>query len=289
MAARDFSAALRIPTLPEDAPAAPTPAGFTMPLLPHQQRALHRCLLIEKDGSLSENFQGLAHYKSRGGVLADAVGLGKTATTLALLMSGDEEPGPTLVVAPSHLIRQWADEARKFVGDTMRIIEGTANLKAAGRSLAGERALVLIDVVEVLAAPRYWYDFRRIFKEQPKKRQTKKGPVCDTPPLACHPQEMEKYRTAAQFCVESPRGPCSYDGWVYTGGVHLPEVPWRRAVFDEVQDLVRVDSDAHKCLMQASRTARNVWLLSATPFPHGNESVFANHELLGFCRLKLNV
>ena len=41
--------------------------------------------------------------------------------------------------------------------------------------------------------------------------------------------------------------------------------------------------------MQASRTARNVWLLSATPFPHGNESVFANHELLGFCRLKLNV
>ena len=260
-----------------------------MPLLPHQQRALHRCLLIEKDGSLSENFQGLAHYKSRGGVLADAVGLGKTATTLALLMSGDEEPGPTLVVAPSHLIRQWADEARKFVGDTMRIIEGTANLKAAGRSLAGERALVLIDVVEVLAAPRYWYDFRRIFKEQPKKRQTKKGPVCDTPPLACHPQEMEKYRTAAQFCVESPRGPCSYDGWVYTGGVHLPEVRWRRAVFDEVQDLVRADSDAHKCLMQASRTARNVWLLSATPFPHGNESVFANHELLGFCRLTLNV
>jgi hypothetical protein len=29
--------------------------------------------------------------------------------------------------------------------------------------------------------------------------------------------------------------------------------------------------------------------MSGTPFPLGNASVYANHELLGFCRLNLNV
>ena len=55
------------------------------------------------------------------------------------------------------------------------------------------------------------------------------------------------------------------------------------------QDLVAEGTDSHKNLMQLSRTAKNVWLLSATPFPHGNASVFANHEILGFCRLRLDV
>ena len=30
-------------------------------------------------------------------------------------------------------------------------------------------------------------------------------------------------------------------------------------------------------------------MLSATPFQHGNKSVYANHELLGFCRLRMDV
>ena len=47
--------------------------------------------------------------------------------------------------------------------------------------------------------------------------------------------------------------------------------------------------ESTKNLLQVTRTARNVWLLSATPFPHGNASVSGNHELLGFNRLKLNV
>ena len=56
-----------------------------------------------------------------------------------------------------------------------------------------------------------------------------------------------------------------------------------------IVDLVSEGTESQKNLLQPSRTAQNVWLLTATPFPHGNTSVYANHELLGFCRLRMNV
>ena len=91
--------------------------------------------------------------------------------------------------------------------------------------------------------------------------------------------------------MQSPKGPCSYDGWVYTGSLHIrpKQRPWRRVIFDEIQDLVSEGTESQKNLLQLTRSAQNVWLLSATPFPHGNKSVYANHELLGFCRLRMDV
>ena len=71
---------LKIPILPPNSPQASQPIGLKVPLHPHQLRALHRCLLIESDGSLSGEFNDGYDYKSRGGALADAVGMGKTAT-----------------------------------------------------------------------------------------------------------------------------------------------------------------------------------------------------------------
>ena len=114
---KGYSAALAIPCLPPSHPAAPSPPSMALPLHPHQERALHRCLLIEQDGSLSTGFNALpgkfAEYKSRGGVLADAVGTGKTATIIALVLAGKGGGGATLVVAPSHLIPQWKAEVAK--------------------------------------------------------------------------------------------------------------------------------------------------------------------------------
>ena len=124
-AAKDTSEAFQIPYLPTDSPSvpAPGPPGLKLPLLPHQLRALYRMQLLERDGSLTgengEGFNTFLEYKSRGGVLSDAVGLGKTCTSLALVLSDDpdNEPAPTLVVAPSHLLPQWREEVRKFVGE----------------------------------------------------------------------------------------------------------------------------------------------------------------------------
>ncbi|MEM1059921.1 MAG: DEAD/DEAH box helicase [Verrucomicrobiota bacterium] len=59
---------------------------------------------------------GLAHRRF-GGVLADEMGLGKTLQTLALLcwLRAEAKSGaPALVVCPTSLVENWADEAARF-------------------------------------------------------------------------------------------------------------------------------------------------------------------------------
>ncbi|MSP92447.1 MAG: hypothetical protein EXR79_11720, partial [Myxococcales bacterium] len=56
--------------------------------------------------------------------LADDMGLGKTVQTLALLLDevdGGRARGPTLVVAPTSVVQNWADEAARFV-PTLRVL-----------------------------------------------------------------------------------------------------------------------------------------------------------------------
>jgi len=276
-----YSAALSIPCLPSTHPTAPSPPSLALPLHPHQQRALHRCLLIEQDGSLSTGFNALpsryGDYTSRGGVLADAVGTGKTATMIALTLASGGV-GATLVVAPGHLIPQWKAECAKFAPG-VEVCVGEAEHVMAGPVLPKKkRRIVLVDIADVLGSTKVWYDaFRRVYSGG-RDITSKVG------------REMvERYRAQARFCVQSPRGPCSYDGWVYTSKLHMPTQPWRRVVYDEIQDLIEDGTESQKNLVQLSRNAGNVWLMSATPFPHGNKSVTANHEMLGFKRLKLDV
>ena len=72
--------------------------------------------MIENDGSLNTDFDALptryGQYTSRGGVLCDAVGVGKTVTALALILLSGGSDGLTLVVTPAHLIQQWKTEVR---------------------------------------------------------------------------------------------------------------------------------------------------------------------------------
>ncbi|KAK7025211.1 helicase C-terminal domain-containing protein [Favolaschia claudopus] len=74
----------------------------------------------------------------RGGVLADAVGYGKTATTLGLIdcthksvktefekmgrVDGKIAIKGTLIIVPPHLTRQWDSETRKFSGKHFKVI-----------------------------------------------------------------------------------------------------------------------------------------------------------------------
>lgn len=219
------TAALKIPILPHTTPQAPQPPLKT-PLYPHQLRALHRIRLIENDGSLSSDFGAQHDYSSRGGCLADAVGMGKTATMIGLIAADKKRcngEGDTLVVAPGHLIPQWKAEIEKFSDDIEVVVGNVAYGRVATLLPTKAHRVVLVDVETILNESRVWYDFKRIFSG-PRGGQ-----------LRLDADKFETYRKAALFCVKSPRGPCSYTGWVYTGCLHLPYRGWRRVIYDEIQ------------------------------------------------------
>ena len=102
----------KVPFLPLTAPEVSTPVTFRaeMPLYEHQRRSLYRMQQIEgRDESVAKFNFGMLDYYSKGGCLADAIGMGKTATMLALVADGprDYAVGANLLAAPSHLLAQW--------------------------------------------------------------------------------------------------------------------------------------------------------------------------------------
>jgi hypothetical protein len=105
-----------------------TPAAMTQPLFPFQERG-HGWLRLLGDLGI-------------GAILADDMGLGKTVQAIAMLTSereqfGAEAFGPTLVVCPMSVTRQWAREIERFA-PSLRV-----HLHHGGERLTGA------DLVEV--------------------------------------------------------------------------------------------------------------------------------------------
>ncbi|MDR3600607.1 MAG: DEAD/DEAH box helicase [Desulfosporosinus sp.] len=68
-----------------------------------------------------------------GGILADDMGLGKTLQVLAFIRSEKLiTPGPALVIAPTSLIYNWQEEAKKFTPSLrVLVVEGTPQERQA--------------------------------------------------------------------------------------------------------------------------------------------------------------
>ncbi|KAL3916286.1 MAG: hypothetical protein SGARI_007989, partial [Bacillariaceae sp.] len=255
---------LRIPILPVDSPAAKQPAGLKLPLRDHQLRALSRVLTIEDPSSNLQNEFGdntLYRFQSRGGVLADRVGTGKTAVMISTVLNDAINERDTLIVTPSHLVSQWKTEIEKFVTTTTTTTttdsdsdsqeEFTPPIEVVVGKDAYEtncsipahnrRRVVLVDVDTVLGEKRLWYDWRQCYAETETNNE---GPNHNNNnhsniPLKLPTETLKRYQEAAQFSVKSAKGNCAYTGWVYTGSLHLPQYPWRRVIYDEIQDLVQ--------------------------------------------------
>ncbi|MEW4354291.1 DEAD/DEAH box helicase [Streptococcus pneumoniae] len=59
-------------------------------------------------------WMSMLHHYGFGGILADDMGLGKTLQTISFLTSQLKEETKVLILAPSSLIYNWADEFKKF-------------------------------------------------------------------------------------------------------------------------------------------------------------------------------
>jgi hypothetical protein len=97
----------------------PTPASMAFALFPFQERG-HGWLRMLGDLGV-------------GAILADDMGLGKTVQAIAMLASEREERqdlGPTLVVCPMSVVKQWAAEIERFA-PSLRVVShhGVARLK----------------------------------------------------------------------------------------------------------------------------------------------------------------
>jgi hypothetical protein len=100
----------------------PTPASMAFALFPFQERG-HGWLRMLGDLGV-------------GAILADDMGLGKTVQAIAMLASEREETqglGPTLVVCPMSVVKQWAAEIERFA-PALRVLShhGVARLKGDG-------------------------------------------------------------------------------------------------------------------------------------------------------------
>mmetsp|Transcript_4107 Transcript_4107/g.5670 ORF Transcript_4107/g.5670 Transcript_4107/m.5670 type:complete len:1268 (-) Transcript_4107:118-3921(-) len=132
--------------------------GLKLPLFPRQAKALTRMMDIEcgkvifSEEERSEHVlpgvdwclmgRATRNCPLKGGVLADAIGSGKTVVTIALILADIEKArksrnpekgisGATLIVLPPGLIDQWDDERKKFTGDKLKCLKiiSTADLK----------------------------------------------------------------------------------------------------------------------------------------------------------------
>jgi hypothetical protein len=117
-----------------------TPAGMRHELFPFQERGHGWLRLLGDLGA--------------GGILADEMGLGKTVQAIATLVSEREDglaAGPTLVVAPMSVTRQWARELERFSpGLDVHVHHGPERLSGpalAARAAASDVVITSYDVV----------------------------------------------------------------------------------------------------------------------------------------------
>ena len=84
----------------------------------------------------------MLHNYGFGGILADDMGLGKTLQTIAFLTSQVTEDSRVLILAPSGLIYNWADEFRKFAPQLdLAVVHG---LKANREAILSENHQIYV-------------------------------------------------------------------------------------------------------------------------------------------------
>ena len=84
----------------------------------------------------------MLHHYGFGGILADDMGLGKTLQSIAFISSQIKKDSRILILAPSGLIYNWADEFKKFAPDLDLVV--VHGLKPNRESLLEEKHQIYV-------------------------------------------------------------------------------------------------------------------------------------------------
>lgn len=221
-----------------------------------------------------------ASYHVRGGILADRVGFGKTATTIGLIDMTQHCPSPpvpppdtgsfipakgTLVIVPSNLLDQWAQEISKFVWDGSRLVALNSGWKA-GRSKEGcplkvitigtVSPLRLITASELAEADIVLCSYRLLFSQIYQDRR----------------EDLAAGRSLVQLMQATNRllqGNLTVGDKGQVHDIKTLKFPmlemfyWHRVVFDEFHELESFQS-AQQSVLQHMR-AHSRWGLTGTP------------------------
>ncbi|PVG00777.1 hypothetical protein CPB86DRAFT_171952 [Serendipita vermifera] len=231
--------ALRHLSLPEFGAVLP---GMQIQLLAHQVLGVSWMKRREEEGA----------RHARGGILADAMGLGKTIQTIGVICanpSNDPKCRSTLIIAPLALLEQWrAEIAMKTEEDMLKILIYHGPNRSKNKKEI-EKYDVVLTTYHTLAND--WPDEDDQLKKRRKNKKNKgrvslgNGEADDT--------ESEPEKKRREY------GP-------------LMEINWYRVVLDEAQNIKNRQTRASRVVTHLIADIR--WCLTGTPVINGLNDIF---------------
>ncbi|KAF2221052.1 SNF2 family N-terminal domain-containing protein [Elsinoe ampelina] len=195
--------------------------------------------------------------KGKGGILADQMGLGKTVTTLALINKKTAKrashPGPTLVVAPKAVNRQWLDEIYKHC-ETGGVTHGIARCKIFKASTEKE------NITPDNPPERLLQDFDIVITTY---KQVEMSFPSDEPPPGLSDAQKQLWR---ERNFEKNKG-------------ILHHTKFHRIVLDEAHEVRNPETATYQAV-KALRF-KYCWSLTGTPFYNGLFDVYNLLDLSG--------
>eukprot|EP00434_Breviolum_minutum_P001498 symbB.v1.2.001321.t1/scaffold57.1/size370615/30 len=230
-----------------------------------------------------------AVYPVQGGILADKIGYGKTATTIALIDRTLREPLPpvppldrghfipakgTLIIVPSNLFEQWLNEISKFVWDGRPLrqhmttgwsgkdcpikIFAMHNVSPLGKAKASDVA----DADVVICSYRLLYS--QIYL---KRRQE----ICNHNTLGTLRTRVSGLMHGTRSMVSGRNSTTAVNNWKDLEFPVLEMFYWKRIVFDEFHELESFESTQQNSLQFLRGHFR--WGLTGTPPVDNNAGV----------------